>query len=143
MAKRRRGFRDKQAFIIHCGTFDVDVGVCVNMNAAEIMAWVDKEADGNQSVGAIEEFQEELKGWGKPSDHGQMLILGSAFVVALNTKRDRQDKALGALVHEMVHVTQYLLRRRRVPLSEDTEEVHAYLTDFLVRTAWRKLHGGR
>jgi hypothetical protein len=36
---------------------------------------------------------------------------------------------MGTIVHEIVHAAHHLLDRRSVPLSEDTEEVYAYLIE--------------
>lgn len=44
------------------------------------------------------------------------------------------EAKLGTLVHEIVHASHHLLKCREVPLSEDTEEVYAYLQQFLVET---------
>lgn len=43
----------------------------------------------------------------------------------------RNKKDLGTLVHELTHAVHYLLQCKNIPLSEDTEEVFAYLNQFL------------
>lgn len=45
---------------------------------------------------------------------------------------------IGSLVHEVTHAAHHLLKRRTVPLSEDTEEVYAYLIQFLFNELVRK-----
>lgn len=50
--------------------------------------------------------------------------------------RDRKD--LPSLVHEVTHATQYLLRRLRVELREDTEEVFCYHIQWLLSEIVKK-----
>lgn len=38
---------------------------------------------------------------------------------------------VGCLIHECLHVVAHLLRSRDIPFTTDTEEVYAYLIDFL------------
>lgn len=46
----------------------------------------------------------------------------------------RPDARLSTLVHEITHAAHHLLSRRDTPLSEDTEEVYAYLNEFLFKS---------
>lgn len=45
---------------------------------------------------------------------------------------------IGTLVHEVTHAAHWLLKQRSVPLSEDTEEVYAYLQEFLFNELVKK-----
>lgn len=128
---------DKRGVTIDVDAFRVDVGVLVNMTEREAERWVKKRC---KRTADIEAFCKELNEWDTHTGaDGQMLKLGGGFVILLRTRKGQFYDFLGTLTHEMVHVTQYLLRDRRTPLNEDTEEVHAYLTEYLVKTSLRKL----
>lgn len=137
----RKQFWHKQYFVLDVDVFRVQVGVAVNLSEAEIKHRM--EEDGTIAE-AMKEVLEHLDGWDemdvRRSGIGRLLLAAGAFVVTL--KVDKQDfrSAVGILVHEMTHVTQYLLRHRRVPLTEDTEEVHAYLVEYLVEAALREMY---
>ncbi len=45
---------------------------------------------------------------------------------------------VGTLVHEITHAAHHLLKQRSVPLSEDTEEVYAYMIEFLFNNLTKK-----
>lgn len=120
--------------------FKVDVGVAVNMNEAEI-----KRHWRKIKPAAFTALCKELAGWDEDKTEeghalGRMCIVLSSFVVLLNLDRRQFRESVGTLTHEMTHVAQYLLRHRRIPLSEDTEEVHSYLTEYLVTEALRRMY---
>lgn len=118
--------------------FKVDVGVAVNLKERDVMkrlrALCSDEAQ-------LAEVKSEIDGWdGCSRTEGRMCLMGGGFVVLLRTIDKPFHKIASLVTHEMVHVTQYLLRKRRIPLSEDTEEVHAYLTEHLVEDALARLY---
>lgn len=134
MTKRR--ICDKQFRMVSVDMFRVDVAIAVNMTEREVERKIRKIC-GDVSI--IPAFLDELRGWDAKAPLGRMCLLGGGFVVLLNSARKDDRVSIATLVHEMVHVAQYLLRKRRIPLSEDTEEVHAYLTEYLVHEAMRRL----
>ncbi len=46
----------------------------------------------------------------------------------------KPDVTLSTVVHESIHAAIELLKKRAIPLSEDTEEVYAYLIEFLFKS---------
>jgi len=137
--KSKRDFWHKQFFVLSVDMFNTDVGVAVNMSEAELERSV-KRACSNAEY--LAEVKEEAAGWDDDAAcvYGRMLKMGGGFVVMLRLEKGNFRKAVAILTHEMVHVSQYLLRARRVPLQEETEEVHAYLVEHLVYAALRKLY---
>lgn len=125
MAKKR-----PQHFIVDVDPFVTDIAVFINCTETEIIRRARRDASGDN----LKLITDAVAGsWDKdPAVRGQMFPLGWAFLVLL--RLDSRDKigSIGTVVHEATHVTQYLLRDRRVPLHRHTEEVHAYLVEFIV-----------
>ena len=137
--KKRRKFWHKQTHFIDVTLFDVDVVVMVNMAEHEILAELVRSGTRRKLMDALKSGG-ELSGWDTGALHGQMIELGDGFLVLLRLDKNQFRKSVGTIVHEMTHVTQYMLRQRRVPLSEKTEEVHAYLVDYLVRETLDRIY---
>ena len=49
-----------------------------------------------------------------------------------------KTKRVSFIAHEVFHAVSYVLRHKGVPLSDNTDEVYAYLTEFLVREIIKK-----
>jgi len=129
-------WQKKQVINIDVELFKVDVMIFVAMSEKEI-----RQRKKMVSKKYEKEFLECIEDWDKDSDaqtQGRMHSLGGGFVVLIKTN-ESWVKTFGVLIHEMTHVTQYLLKDRRIPLSEDTDEIHAYLVEYLVTTAARKM----
>lgn len=139
MPRKRRQFWHKQFHVLTVDMFRTDVGLAVNMTEAELHRVLRRNCSKSE---LIEEAMHEAEGWdaGVGAMYGRMLKMGGGFVVLLRTEKGEFRRAVAHLTHEIVHVAQYLLRNRRIPLSEDTEEVHAYLTEHIVESALRKLY---
>ncbi len=84
---------------------------------------------------------EGIKGWDEDdgvATEARMYPLPKGFIVFINP-RASWISTFGSLVHEMTHVSHYLLRDRRIPLNEDTEEAYTYLVEYLVTTVARTI----
>lgn len=138
-ASTRRDFWHKQFHVLTVDMFRTDVGLAVNMTEAELRRSLRRVCSKQE---LIDEAMGEAEGWDAGAEvmYGRMLKMGGGFVVLIRADKGEFRRAIAHLTHEMVHVSQYLLRARRIPLTEDTEEVHAYLTEHLVETALRKLY---
>lgn len=133
---KKQCWEKKQIICINVDVFKVDVVIIVDGQEKDAIQWFKRVSDKD-----VKEFAEGIKGWDEDSKgmvEGRMFELMDGFVVFLKTYKS-WIKLFGNLVHEMTHVTQYLLKHRRIPLSEDTDEVHAYLVEFLVKEAAKKL----
>jgi hypothetical protein len=127
-----------QLFVVGVDMFKVDVGVAVNLKERDVMKRL-RALCSNEAQ--LAEVKSEMDGWDNNANmEGQLCHMGGGFVVLLRTIDKPFHKVASLVAHEMVHTTQYLLRNRRVPLNEDTEEVHAYLTEHLVEETLARLY---
>jgi hypothetical protein len=62
---------------------------------------------------------------------------GNVFVYFPQAPKNTDPQDLGAVTHEMLHVTHKILLGKGLTLSDDSEEAFAYLTEFLVREFWK------
>ncbi len=138
--KRRKEFYDTQMIPLHVGVYDVDVFVLINMSGKEFFKKM-KPRVKNQGT---EQLKKICDDWDSDYDNGvsqgRMFTLMGGFVVFLNVRKGFFRTAIGTLVHELTHVTHYLLRHRRIPLTEDTEEAHTYLVQYLTTEALRRMY---
>jgi hypothetical protein len=135
---KRRQFWHKQFHVLSADVFKTDVGLAVNMTRAEVERAVRRKCTDEA---LLKPWLEAIAPWDEETQvRGSMTLLGGGFVVLMKADKNNFREAVGTLVHEMTHVTQYLLRHRRIPLNEDTEEVHAYLVEHLVHNALRRMY---
>lgn len=140
MKKKRKNFWDKKIFSIPVDVYSVDVLVIVNMTGGEAYkAFSKKLLDSAKEVfrSHCDEWDADLK---IGTIQGKECPLAGGFVVFLRMDKNYFRRGVGVLVHEMTHVTHYLLRNRRIPLTEDTEEAHTYLVQYLTTEALRHLY---
>lgn len=52
----------------------------------------------------------------------------------------RHGATFGTLVHEAVHAAHHLLKARKTPLAEETEEVYAYTIELIVNGLTKRIH---
>ncbi len=136
MKKKKKLYYDKNQFVVSVDMFRVEVVVLVNGTDAENKKWL-KKICGSKYEGLDES---QLEDWETdPTNEGRMIQHRGGYIVLLKFFPKKYCQAIGTLTHEMTHVASYLLRRRRIPLSEDTEEVYAYLTEHLVSESLRRL----
>lgn len=142
---RIKQFHEKQCFNIDVHVWDTDVGVFVNMTEEEVIKkmrkWGAKEVHLDEmqhpaTLGTIAGWNDDLN---KGTSPGRMCVFGGSFVVLMKTQRMKPITATGVVIHEMTHVAQHILRKRRTPLIEETEEAHAYLVEFLCRVTLHRL----
>ena len=137
MKMKKKHWEEKQIFVLIVAMFKVDVVVSIGMSAKEILRWTNRHAKEyikEEIAEQIKEFDTDFQRDGQ----GRMIQTGGGFLVAIRPNPS-WVKTFGTLVHEMTHVTQYLLKDRSIPLSQDTDEVHAYLVEYLVTSAARKM----
>lgn len=129
-------FWHKKFFVVTADVFNTDIGFCINATEKEVDAWV-KKMSGSKYA----DFEKsQLEDWDNSKENlGRMIQFGGGFVILIKEIKDFRN-FVAILTHEIVHVTHYLLRNRRTPLNEDTEEVYTYLTECLIRQALNKLY---
>ena len=129
-------WQKKRIFVVDVAVFKVDVLVAVDCGEKDVLAWFKKHGAAKH-----DEVKEVISEWdedSKTSTLGRMYQASGGFIVFLKSHQSWIEM-FGLLVHEMTHVTQYLLKDRRVPLSMDTDEVHAYLVEYLVKSVAREI----
>lgn len=139
--RNKKEFWHKQIFVISVPIYDVDVVVAINMSGEETAERIKKFTKKPQALEDAKRLGEEWDAdLAEQSAHGKMGKLMGGFLVFVSLNKDRFRWSIGLLVHELTHVTHYLLRHRRIPLSEDTEEAHTHLIQYLTTTALRKMY---
>ena len=145
--KTRRDFWHKQFHVINVDPFNTQVSVAVNMTEAETINTVLECINSHDNRHTerekkfLTEFSVGVQDWDDcPHALGRMIPAGSSYVILLRFDKNKFREAVGLLTHEVTHVVQYLLRDRRTPMSEDTEEVYAYLMQWLTQEILYRLY---
>ena len=134
--KKNKVWTDKSDFLVRVDMFKVDIVFICNCNEKKTKKALKRACGDNYS-----NFKkEQLEGWDDDDHLGRMIPFRGGFIVLLKGTGGGFRTFISVMVHEITHVVQYLLRDRRVPLTEDTEEVHAYLTEYITREALLKLY---
>ena len=128
----------KRHFKITSEMFHQDVLVCFNMTPKE--AWkvykkknyLATEDDKKFLLGDIE--HKEI------STLGTMYPMSLGYIVILKWYKNSFRKNLCCAIHELTHVSHYILRNVRIPLKEETEEAYTYLIEDLMRQFVFKLY---
>lgn len=137
-AKPKNRFWDKKFIVTDVHGWHTQVSYAINMTEKEVLDKVlylintnDDRHEGRERE-FLTDLVRELEGWDEtPTARGRMIPCGMSYIVLLRLDRNNFRKGLGVIVHEITHAVQYLLKHRRTPLVEHTEEVYAYLTEYL------------
>jgi hypothetical protein len=128
--------------VIYVDVFNCHVALAVNLTSKQILSHmirrINKAQDRNREREKLflENLIRELSNWDEnPYTGGLCIHHQGGITVTVRLNKGAFRKAVAILSHEMTHATQYILRQRRIPLNEDTEEIYAYLQDFLLRDA--------
>lgn len=139
LRRKKRDYYHKQLFVLTNHTFSVDILFAVNMTASEISSHAKRKGVLKDICGWI---AENTKDWSDDlssmETRGRMYPMPRGFLVCLKFKKDDFRNSIGNLVHEITHVVHYMLRQRRIPLNEDTEEIYTYaIEDLTKRSLWQ------
>lgn len=133
---KKKEWTDTKAFHVSVDMFKVDVVFICNANKEESVKLLKEMCGSNYTKLSKGSF----KGWSVETILGRMLQYKGGFVVLLKDSDGNFRTFVSILAHEINHVVCYLLKNRRIPLNEDTEEVYAYLTEYITREALLKLY---
>lgn len=136
--KKQKEWNDKKHFLVHVDVYNVDIVFCSGMNESEIKTTLKKVAGKN-----YDQFNETfLDHWDKGKQNvGRMCHFMGGFVIMMKPKECKGFRMfVSVLVHELSHVTHYLLRDRGMELSQETEEAYTYLVEYLTRQILMKLY---
>jgi len=133
--KKKKKWSDKQDFYISVDMFKVDIVFICNCNEKEVKERFKKASGDN-----FKHFKKGMtEGWDNIYNTGRMFSFRGGFVVLLKNEGNFR-RFVANLVHEVTHVTHYLLRDRRIPLNDDTEEIYTYLVEYITEQALIKLY---
>lgn len=137
-SKKQKDWDDKRHFVVHVDVYNVDIIFFIDKNENEIKKTL-KKLSGIR----YKNFNENhLDNWDKDIKNlGRMCSFMGGFVVMMKPKECKGFRMFtSTLVHELSHVTHYLLRDRGMELSNETEEAYTYLIEFLTREVLMKLY---
>lgn len=108
----------------HIGVWNADV--CLAVGSHELLAdWVKKNVLDWRKKELLEHMEDD-KNNPKHNNLGRTYFLsGGGSLIWLKESNE------SIFVHELVHASHHLLQDKATPLSDDTEEVYAYLLEYL------------
>lgn len=132
----KKEFFHPNDFTVSVDVFKVDIIFIINQDIKDIKKNIKKYVGKSYTI-----FDEsELDNWEKETNEGRMIPFKGGFIVLLKADKDKFRKFVGILSHECIHIGHYLLRDRRIPLNEDTEEVYTYTIEHIIFEALNKLY---
>lgn len=138
MRRKAKEYWEPQSFTFEVPLYKVQVIVVINMSGAAVLKQWGKKIQQT----AVEEFKKCCLEWDDPTNvaNGSMYRVAGGFMVFLEFEKHKFRKSVSLLVHELTHVTHYLLRDRRIDLTEGSEEAHTYLVEYLVHESLDRLY---
>lgn len=126
----------KAHFIVGNQTYRQDVLVCFNMSPEECV----KVLKRIHSKLTQKDIDYILGDKGTTATLGTMYPLEVGYLVRLKWRKESFRANVLTAMHELLHVTHYILRNVRIPLEENTEEAYTYLMEDLFRQLLHKLY---
>lgn len=74
-----------------------------------------------------------------PNTDGQTIITKGRTLTICMKDVPRDANSVAALIHELSHATNYILREVGIQHSEETEEVYTYLLEYLTKETLERL----
>lgn len=135
--KKLEDWANTQHFLITVDPFGIDVGFAINSTPEKTRRWLKQKGSENYKTFTEEHRLDEFV---KDGADGEMLKFGGAYLILLRSTPEGFRYFLGTAVHEITHVIQYILRRVRTPLCDETEEMYAYHIGNLTNKFLMKLY---
>jgi hypothetical protein len=120
--KKKRTLRE---IFIPLEIFNSQVVVLVGHTQYEVLEWIKKNIEKPEHKSLALEAMKDVS----ITHRGRTILLsgGGSIVWIIEQKNS-------TIVHELFHSTCHILKNRETPLSEDTEEVYAYLLEYLTKS---------
>ena len=127
----------KKYFTITIDTFCVDIAFFINYSPNEVVEFAKKKKDKSlyNLIKHIED--EDFKSSGVKA---QMYPLERGYLVLLKSYKNSFRTNLVCACHEISHLVSWILLDRRIPLTKDSDEVYAYLTEEITKKFLFKLY---
>lgn len=111
--------------MISAGTFAFDILLSVGDTPEQIIKYLDKNYRG-----ALTDEERKLIEFDKTIKGRTIFLENNAQIVWL-----RDGRNFPVLAHEMLHATAFILGKVGIEFSEKTDEVYAYLQQYLIEQA--------
>lgn len=128
----------KKHFVITSEIYHQDILVCLNMTPKEAMKIYCRK--NSEATEEDKKYLIEDKEHGSISTLGTMYPMSRGYVVILKWYKQSFRYNLCCAIHELTHVSHYILRHVRIPLEEKTEEAYTYLIEDLMKKFLFKLY---
>jgi len=126
----------KKYFYISTDTFATDIFFFINYSLTEIKKEIKKKKKYQELYNLLSDYSEELE----ENIKGRMYPLKRGYAIQLKLYKNSHRKNISLAIHEINHLVNWLLMDRRVPLTKETDEVYAYLTEELFFKFLNKLY---
>ena len=126
----------KKYFHIGTDTFATDIFFFINYSLSEIKKEIKNKKKYKELYELLSEYNENTGDTCK----GRMYPLKNGYAVELKLYKDSHRKNISLAIHEITHLVNWILEDRQIPLSKDTDEVYAYLTEELFFKFLSKLY---
>jgi len=135
--KIKKVWHQQKAFAFDVAPFETDLVVFINPTEE----FMKKSLKDMMGKGYANFDEREIGEWdSSKTDKGRLIKVAGGFAILVKANKNQFREFVGVLTHEIVHAVQYILRQRRIGLSEETEEVHAYLTENLLVRILKELY---
>lgn len=115
-------------FVVSWEVFPYDTLVCLGSKKEEILKWIDRTGH-KLSEGEIEAIT--MRGMGRT-----IILKGNQTILWL---KNYPKPGSGTLAHEIFHAVEMITDRMGIRLSQDSDEIFAYMIQFLTNKIISKL----
>ena len=113
--------KKKNYFIVEVDLYKVDILVVVG-DIEGAIEWLSNKNVSDHDIEAIKN---------NSNDQGNVLLLSNNAIYLHVMDREKTNLWMSVLVHEVFHAASFLLKSKRIELDESSEEVYAYLIEFI------------
>lgn len=128
----------KRHFIICSEIYNQDILVCFNsspLEAFKIYRKLNKETTEDDKKLVAEDKEHN-----SVSTVGTMYPMSRGYIVIIKWYKKSFRQNIVCAIHELTHVSHYILRNIRIPLTQDSEEAYTYLIEDLMKQFLFKLY---
>jgi hypothetical protein len=144
----RRDYYTPQFHTLRIDPFNVDLFLGVNLSEGQMLQGVVDEINRrpqqirnkDRERVFLEGLIQQMSGWDDDLFVGGIACRPrGGYAILLRAKPNNFRQFLSNLIHEVTHAVAFILRERKTPLSEDTDEIYAYMMGDVVWDACNAL----
>lgn len=117
-------------FIVDCGIFPFDVMLCLGVNKKKMLKELKKKNITKKEIKVIKEY---------PEKNGLYVMFQNNASLIYMPRFNQTAFSFAVLQHEITHCVVAVLSQTNIKLSMKTEEVFAYLTQYLTQKIYEKM----